>query len=128
MIQIDMGMPDSCRECWFLKYDMNSGETSCVIEDMILARYFKALDFEGRHEECPLVDVPDINVGNCSEIPNSSDCISRQTTADEIGKRAERCAERFGTDDPFWEGLMIAKNIVECAPFVRPERKKGKET
>lgn len=49
------------------------------------------------------------------------DVISRQTTADEIGKRAERCAERFGTDDPFWEGLMIAKNIVKCAPSVQPE-------
>ena len=59
MIQIDMEMPDSCRECWFLNYDMYSGRTSCVIEDMTLAQYFKALDFEGRHEECPLVEVPD---------------------------------------------------------------------
>lgn len=59
MIQIDMGMPDSCRECWFLNYDMYSGRTSCAIEDMTLAQYFKALDFEGRHEECPLIDVPD---------------------------------------------------------------------
>ena len=77
------------------------------------------------------------DVGNsCSEIPNNcenlqstcnevaTDCISRQTTADEIGKRAERCAERFGTDDPFWEGLMIAKNIVECAQSAQPETAK----
>ena len=64
MIQIDMEMPDSCRECWFLKYDMYAGVTSCVIEDMILANYFKELDFEGRHEECPLINVPEMNVGN----------------------------------------------------------------
>jgi len=63
MIQIHMEMPDSCRECWFLNYDMYSGRTSCAIEDMTLAQYFKALDFEGRHEECPLREV--VTCGEC---------------------------------------------------------------
>ena len=119
-------MPENCLRC-----PMQFGGWCYVSPPEVDERVAPTVDEaweQGKPDWCPLVDVPDINVGNCSEIPNSSDCISRQTTADEIGKRAERCAERFGTDDPFWEGLMIAKNIVECAPFVRPERKKGKET
>ena len=67
MIQIDLEMPDSCDDCWFLNYDMYSGRTSCAIEDMTLSQYFKALDFEGRHEECPLIDVPDNTVGKMEE-------------------------------------------------------------
>ena len=119
-------MPENCLRC-----PMQFGGWCYVSPPEVDERVAPTVDEaweQGKPDWCPLVDVPDINVGNCSEITNSSDCISRQKTADEIGKRAERCAERFGTDDPFWEGLMIAKNIVECAPFVRPERKKGKET
>lgn len=59
MILIDMEMPNSCRECWFLRYETYIGETSCVIEDMPLARHYKELDFEGRYKECPLIEVPD---------------------------------------------------------------------
>lgn len=130
----DRKMPVNCEECFarvmaWCRLDEEERVVVPALPDELP---------EGRPDWCPLIDVPDINIGNCSEIPNScenlqstynevaTDCISRQTTAEEIGKRAERCAERFGTDDPFWEGLMVAKNIVECAPFVRPERKKGK--
>lgn len=132
MIQIDMYMPDSCCECWFCKFDSNTGSTECVIGENILARYFESLNFEGRHEECPLIDVPDIHFGNIPEFSNSStDCISRQAAIDAITVRADRCAENFSTDDPFWEGLVIAKSIVKSLPLVqaatpvRPERKEN---
>lgn len=62
-IMIDMDMPDSCRECMFLKYNFYNGETECGIAGLILAQYFKTIEFEGRAEGCPLRDVPDTNVG-----------------------------------------------------------------
>lgn len=60
------------------------------------------------------------------------DMISRQAAIDAITARADRCAENFSTNDPFWEGLVIAKSIVKGLPSVQastsvhPERKKGK--
>ena len=40
------------------------------------------------------------------------DLISRQAAIDAITARADRCAENFSTDDPFWEGLVI-KDLPE---------------
>lgn len=79
MIQIDMQIPNSCRECCFVKYSIyNFEEISCVIRDMVLD--FKRLDFEGRHEGCPLIDVPENNVVTRSETLNrATDCINRQS-------------------------------------------------
>lgn len=37
---------------------------------------------EGRPDWCPMVEVPDMNNGNCSEFPNNSDCVSRQAAID----------------------------------------------
>ena len=85
--------------------------------------WYKAEDVYEVLERMPSVQPETDLQSTCNEV--ATDCISRQMTVDEIGKRAERCAERFGTDDPFWEGLIIAKTIVECAPSAQPERKKG---
>ena len=96
---------------------------SCGIEqDCVL--YVPLRDVNNHLKSLPSVQPETDLQSSCNEVV--TDCISRQTTADEIGKRAERCAERFGTDDPFREGLIIAKTIVECAPSAQPERKKGK--
>lgn len=113
MIQIDMEMPDSCRKCCFLIYDMYTGETSCVIEDMILARYFEALDFEGRHEECPLIDVPDINAGNSSEILNGDDVfVTVDEAIDLIEKACGVWEDEYGTSDDDWSDLHKACDMA----------------
>jgi hypothetical protein len=60
------------------------------------------------------------------------DLISRQAAMDAITARADRCAKNFSTDDPFWEGLVIAKSIikglppVQAATSVQSDRKRGK--
>ena len=126
MIQIDMEMPSCCYDCDFSIGVMSTkADRECTITD----RY---VNDDDKPEWCPLIDVPEMNVGNISEIPNSStDCISRQAAVDAITERADRCAENFSTDDPFWEGLVIAKSIVkglppvQAATPVRPERKES---
>jgi len=57
-ILINMEMSNSCRECIFCRYsDYNAINTECVVDGLILARYFKAIEFEGRAEECPLREI-----------------------------------------------------------------------
>ena len=158
MIQIDMDMPKNCLECYIEHESIGyyCAATGYITNDVRLNE---------RHSGCPLVEVPDNNVGSCSEIPkNSTDCTSRQAmfeaiedvaydvdagvgswyelmndkvrtppsiqseiimcedckqaAIDAITVRADRCAENFSTDDPFWEGLVIAKSIVEGIPSV----------
>ena len=52
-----MEMPVDCRDCPFEMYYMNSGETKCRATGKILADFYKPIPFEGRAEECPLVEV-----------------------------------------------------------------------
>ena len=53
-----MEMPEDCRNCPFEMYYMNCGETKCRATGKILADFYKPIPFEGRAEECPLVEVP----------------------------------------------------------------------
>ena len=62
-VLINMEIPDSCRECMFCKFDSCTGSTECVIDDCVLAKYFKTIEFEGRAEECPLKEV--VTCGEC---------------------------------------------------------------
>lgn len=53
-----MEMPADCRDCPFEMYYMNCGETRCRATGKILADFYKPIPFEGRAEECPLVEMP----------------------------------------------------------------------
>ena len=53
-----MEMPTDCRNCPFEMYYMNCGETKCRATGKILADFYKPIPFDGRAEECPLVEVP----------------------------------------------------------------------
>ncbi len=53
-----MEMPDDCRNCPFEMYYMNCGETRCRATGKILADFYKPIPFEGRAEECPLIELP----------------------------------------------------------------------
>lgn len=54
----NMEMPEDCRNCPFEMYYMNCGETRCRATGKILADFYKPIPFEGRAEECPLIEVP----------------------------------------------------------------------
>ena len=49
-----------------------------------------------------------------------SDLISRQTALDAIQQRADKVDSVYSA---FWEGLIIAQDIVKNVPSVEPERK-----
>lgn len=51
--------PAECRDCAFCNYSMNTGETICDAGNFILADESKAIAFEGRHKDCPLVEIPE---------------------------------------------------------------------
>ena len=53
----NMEMPEDCRNCPFEMYYMNCGETRCRATGKILADFYKPIPFEGRAEECPLIEV-----------------------------------------------------------------------
>lgn len=52
-----MDMPSECRGCKLMDYDINTGKTWCFPADAILAEDYKSIDFDGRPDWCPLVEV-----------------------------------------------------------------------
>lgn len=52
-----MQMPSGCRGCRLMNYDFSSGKTWCFPAYGILADDYKPIEFEGRPDWCPLVEV-----------------------------------------------------------------------
>lgn len=71
----DFKMPRGCYECPF------ADESIRMDCDYYCQAVKEKPDVQyglNKPDWCPLVDVPDMNVGNCSEIPNNSETISRK--------------------------------------------------
>jgi len=64
-------------------------------------------------------DVPDMNIGKCSEIPNSSDTISRQAAIDEIGEWIKAFREN-GHKESAADARLIQDGIIQL-PSAQPE-------
>ena len=52
-----MRMPENCRECHFQDFGITTGDTWCGVNNIVLAKNFNAIGFDGRPEWCPLVDL-----------------------------------------------------------------------
>ena len=52
-------LPEDCRECPYNQYLEFSGDTACNAGEFVMQTDSKALPFEGRHHNCPLVEIPD---------------------------------------------------------------------
>lgn len=72
----DMKMPKECRECPFIGYYWKSGETLCSANSKIIAYNFKPIEFDGRHHDCPLVEIktPHRRLTIQPEIIHCKDC------------------------------------------------------
>lgn len=57
MIAIDMPMPCECRDCPLETYYPFVGRTECRASGEILADDYKTIQFDGRHKDCPLIDL-----------------------------------------------------------------------
>ena len=57
MIAIDIELPKDCRDCPLCEYMSGIGRTWCKATPMILADDFKPIQFDGRHEECPIIEI-----------------------------------------------------------------------
>jgi hypothetical protein len=55
----DMQMPSECRMCPLCRYFYSTGITKCMLMQTPLAEDYKTIRFEGRHKECPLVELPE---------------------------------------------------------------------
>ena len=84
-------MPKDCRDCPLQIYHMANGQTKCRITGKILADFYKPIPFEGRAEECPLVETVDyVNHGVLLTLV-------KQTNADRIRAMSdEELAEFIG--------------------------------
>lgn len=115
----DFKMPENCLKC-----PMQFGGWCYVSPSDVDERVATTVDEaweQGKPDWCPLIDVPEMNVGNSSEIPNSSpDCISRQAAVDAaLSFIVEYCGAAFDEDMQ-----MKLKQRLEELPFVQPDRKK----
>lgn len=54
-----MKMPESCRECRFQDFGSTTGDTWCGVKDIVLAKNFEVIGFDGKPDWCPLVALPD---------------------------------------------------------------------
>ena len=55
----DWHIPKDCRICPFMRFDSSDGETICCMTINTLATDYKPIPFEGRAEDCPLVEAPE---------------------------------------------------------------------
>lgn len=55
----DMQMPSECRMCPLCRYFYSTGITKCMLMQTPLAEDYKTIRFEGRHKDCPLVELPE---------------------------------------------------------------------
>lgn len=51
--------------------------------------------------------------------------IDADVAIEELTDRSHQAAKRVGTDSPFWEGLVIARRIVNNLPTIQSEAKRG---
>lgn len=120
----DIKMPVNCEECFarLLSWCRLDEEERMVIPAL------PDESFEGRPDWCPLVDVPD-EAGNCSEIPNNSDCVSRRAAVEAIANQSRFSAEEIINicdksvqDGNGWlDGLKEAILAVLELPSAQPE-------
>lgn len=115
----DVKMPRGCYECQF------ADESIRMDCDYYCQAVKEKPDVHygfNRPDWCPLVDVPDMNIGKCSEIPNNSDCVSRRTAIEKLKREFNE------TDVPDrYPGVFdaIEEWLSECElPSAQPETAK----
>lgn len=83
-------MPVNCEECFarVMAWCLLDEEERIVVPAV-------PWEVEERPEWCPLVEVPDMNVGNCSEIPNNSDCVGKRAAVEAIANQSRFSAEEI---------------------------------
>ena len=54
-----MEMPENCRECRFQDFGSTTGDTWCGVKDIVLAKNFEVIGFDGKPDWCPLIALPD---------------------------------------------------------------------
>ena len=55
----DMQTPSECGYCPLCRYFSSVGATICMVTQATLAEDYKTIRFDGRHKECPLVELPE---------------------------------------------------------------------
>jgi len=124
-------MPLNCEECfarilaWYLLDEEERTVVPALLDE----------SFEGRPEWCPMVEVPDMNVGKCSEIPNNSDSVSILAAVEAIANQSRFSAEEIINicdksvqDENGWlGGLKEAIQAVIELPSVQSEQRYTEE-
>lgn len=59
MIAIEIEMPQVCGECPMNTYYPFTGQTRCRVTGEVLADNNTTIEFEGRSQACPLIDLSD---------------------------------------------------------------------
>ena len=55
----EMKMPSECRKCFMMDYGIMTGETYCKVNGKTLAESYRPIEFDGRPDWCPLVELPE---------------------------------------------------------------------
>ena len=109
-------IPSECRKCPFIAYYKGSGNTWCNATSILLARDYQTIKFDGRHPDCPLVEIP----------PHG-----RLIDADEFSRRMYSVAFVEDTDMQKWDSgcwirYKLFEQVLREQPTIEPERKTGK--
>lgn len=52
-------MPSECRKCFSMEYGTMTGETYCKVNGKTLAESYRPIEFDGRPDWCPMVELPE---------------------------------------------------------------------
>ena len=96
----EMKMPSECRKCFMMDYGIMTGETYCKVNGKTLAESYRPIEFDGRPDWCPLVELPEkhgrlIDADEiCFSMTNGTD----QDIAEEAVREAPTVIEAEGED------------------------------
>ena len=85
----NMEMPKECRECPLWEYRHGIGTTWCVPTKTLLAENYMPIAFDGRHSDCPLVEVEDDDRGHAVSTINREDAL--EAILSRLAEREEPC-------------------------------------
>lgn len=97
-----MRMPENCRECHFQDFGITTGDTWCGVNNIVLAKNFNAIGFDGRPGWCPLVD-----------LEKHGDLIDRDELKKEFPKDSD-WEYPVNTNEYVCEMIDNAKTVIEA--------------
>ena len=103
-----MKMPSECRKCFMMDYGTMTGETYCEVNGKTLAENYRPIEFDGRPDWCPLVELPE----------KHGRLIDADALMNIFADRLTKVSVRYGIDSAVAGAISGAMKLLDVQPTV----------